>query len=462
MTQTPEQAVLALIREAIQGTEWENQVFIAGGYVRDEILGRQSKDIDLVITRENGGLEFAHWITKRFKCNTTGNPVVFPRFGTAKFHIRATVDGMNLGDVQIEAVMPRTETYIEGSRKPDVGFTSLEEDAKRRDFTVNSLFRNVSTGEIVDFTDGVNDIQHGIIRTAIAAEIIFKDDPLRMLRVFRFATRFEWEVDPMLIYSVVQHAPRIQSISKERIADELVKILMSDEPRIGFLGMWYTGLLDFILPDLARQKGVMQNDYHHQDVFDHIMTVVENCPFDARVRLMALFHDIGKADTRSVGEDGRVHFYKHEEVGAEIAERVLEELRFPRSTINSVVKGVREHMRLKGAGMRGEVISDKALRKLREDLGSDFDMILDLMHADNISHAPEHNMPDQIPGIRQRFETLYDRPPKVELPINGNDVMQELGIKPGPAVKAALEKVKDAWFENPNLTRDEALQIIRV
>ena len=161
-------------------------------------------------------------------------------------------------------------------------------------------------------------------------------------------------------------------------------------------------------------------------------------------------------------EDESIHFYRHDEVGAEIANAALHRMKFPTSVINSVVKGVANHMRLKQSGAFGEKVSDKALRKLRVDLGDDLDMILDVMHADNLAHHPDHILPNQIPGIRARLQNLGESaPPKVTLPVDGNDVMRELSLSPGPKVRTVLEAVKEEWFANPDLTRDEALTLIR-
>lgn len=461
MTQSPEQTVLRVIRDAIRGTEFENQVFIAGGYVRDEILGRQSKDIDLVITREDGGIEFANWITDKFRCHTFGNPVLFPRFGTAKFHLRGTFDGVDVSDVQIEAVMPRSEVYIAGSRKPEVGFTSLEEDAKRRDFTINSLFKNVSTGAIHDFTGGREDIRRGIVRTAMDPDVIFADDPLRMLRALRFCARLGYVIDPILLVAIHENRHKLANISVERVQDEFSKMLLCQRPTLAIEALWLTKLLHFVVPELEQTVGLVQNAYHTDDVFDHTLAVLDDTPVNLVTRLTALFHDIGKIKTRTVDDDGSVHFYQHEEVGSDMAVEILRRLRYSTDVIDSVAKGVRNHMRLKQSGKNGELISDKALRKLRNDLGDDLEMILDVMHADNLAHHPDHVMPNQIPGVRSRLSALGDPPAKIKLPIDGNDVMQELGITPGPQVKLALEAVKDAWFENPQLSRDDALAIIK-
>jgi poly(A) polymerase len=458
---TKEQAVLAEIADVIRGTEYEGQVFVAGGFVRDLILGKESKDIDLVVTRDNGGIEFAEWITRQYQCNTTGNPVIFPRFGTAKFNLRTWARGVYIGDVDIEAVMPRSEEYTEGSRKPDVGFTSLEEDAKRRDFTVNSLFYNVSTGEILDYVGGQVDILEGYIRTAIDPSIIFVDDPLRMLRAIRFAVRFGWALDGELFEAIQDHSHLITNVSQERIMDELSKMLLVETPSTAINLMHTTHLLPLILPAIDALIGVTQNDYHTQDVYDHTMSVLDKTPADLTTRLTALFHDSGKKLARTE-VDGKVQFLRHEDYGAEIAELSLRALKCPVDLILAVKHGVAEHMRLKSSGTHGQDISDKALRRFKVDLNLDLEMMLNVMHADNICHAPEHCIPHQIPGIRERLRTLGDKAPaKVKLPIHGGNVMEILNMGPGPRVGEVLKAVEEAWYENPELTREEALDIVK-
>jgi poly(A) polymerase len=449
--------ILTFLRALIQGTPFENNVFVAGGYVRDLVLRTPSKDIDLVITLPDGGVKFAEWVTTRLGVRTAGNPVIFPRFGTAKFNLRQP----ELEDIAIEAVMPRAERYTEGSRDPEVQYTTLEEDAKRRDFTVNALFLNVSTGAVLDLVGGKEDIRAGRIRTAIDPSIIFVDDPLRMLRAIRFAVRFNWRLDDVLFDAIKTHAHRISTISNERVADELSKMLVVSTPSSALQLLRDTGLLALVLPELQATVGVTQNRYHVDDVFGHTLRVVDATPADLVTRLGALFHDIGKPAVRS--EDGSgVHFYAHEDAGVPIAEGALRRLHFPNAVITTVTTVVREHMRLKSAGKNGKMVTDKSLRKLRAALGDTLPVLLDVMHADNCCHNPKYAMPKQIPAIRKRLETLAEVAPKVVLPINGNDVLELFRLRPGPAVGRLLAVVQDAWFADPTITREQAIQLLQI
>ena len=460
---SPEEATLDYLAKAIEGSKWKGKVFLAGGAVRDQQLGMPIKDIDLVVNEPNGGIEFANWMTHQLGIHTSGNPVTFPKFGTAKFNLRGVKhNGHDLSDVDVEVVMPRTEKYTKGSRKPKVGAGTLAQDVERRDFTVNSLLKDLSTGEIMDLTGmGKEDIKQGIVKTPLDPDVIFTDDPLRMLRAIRFTTKYDWKLPMFMIKGIKKNADQINNISAERIRDELNKMLQTKSPDTAMRLLQVTGLSKHILPELDKLKGLKQNKYHDEDAHKHTMQVLKGVPPDLKTRLAALFHDIGKADTKEI-IDTETHFYKHEEVGAEIARDIMKRLKYPNEIIDSVTTAVRGHMRLKQAGKSGKIISDKALRKLKLDLGDHLEHTLDLMDADNAAHSPEHRMIKQIPAIRNRLKNLKDVPEnkKIPIPIDGNDVMRHLGIKPGPLVKTMLAAVADQWLENPDITKEEALKLI--
>jgi poly(A) polymerase len=458
-----EQAALEFLRQQISASPYQGKVYLAGGYVRDELMGIDPKDIDLVVDIENGGIEFANWITRKLGIHTSGNPVIFPKFGTAKFNLRGiTHNGVDISDVDIEAVMPRTEKYTFGSRKPDVEQGNLAQDVERRDFTVNSLLKDLTTGEIKDLTGmGRKDIEAGIIRTPLNPDIIFKDDPLRMLRAIRFTVKYNWKLPFFMIKGIARNAPMLAHISSERIRDELDKMLVTAKPDTAVRLIQITGLSKYIMPELDLLIGLQQNKYHIWDANKHTLEVLKNVPADLPTRLAALFHDIGKAETQSI-VNNEIHFYEHEDVGKDIAQDIMKRLRYPNNVIDAVTTAVAAHMRLKAAGKEGEVISDKALRKLQNDLGDHLDMTLDLMAADNIAHAPEFKLEKQIPAIRERLKHLNAASvsSKIPIPLNGFDVMKLTGVRPGPIVKILLDVVKDAWFGNPDITKQEALDLV--
>lgn len=459
-----EYIVLEYIKKYIKNTEYENKVYLAGGGVRDELLGKNVKDIDLLIDINNGGILFAEWICKKHRIYKKGsNPIIFPKFGTAKFNLKnVTYKGYDLSDIDIECVMPRKEKYHEGSRNPDVENGTLKDDVDRRDFTVNSLLKNLSNDEILDLTGlGKSDIKRGIVRTPLNPDIIFSDDPLRMLRAIRFTVKYNWDLPLFMIKSLKNNANKLRTISEERITSELNKMLVTDNPDKAIKLLQITGLSKYIFPELDNLIKLKQNKYHKWDAMKHTLYVLKNTPPDLITRLSALFHDIGKYKTKEI-IDNEIHFYTHEDISAEIAKDILKKLKYPNDIIDAVYIAIKNHMRTKSSGDDAN-ISDKALRKLQIELGNHLNVTLDLIHADNISHSEKYNMPNQIPKIKDRFKNLNNIPisQHIKLPIDGNDVIKYLDVKPGPIVKQMLKAVEDVWLDDPNLTRDEALEIIK-
>lgn len=458
----PDKHELALeyLSSLIKNSPFKNLVYLAGGAVRDKILGKPVKDIDVVVSAPDGGIAFANWITKKLGIHSSTNPITYPRFGTAKFNFRkATYKGVDLHGIDIESVMTRGEKYTPGSRKPEVVHASLKDDVFRRDITANSLLLNLTDGKILDLTGrGMHDLKNGVIRTPLDPDITFNDDPLRMLRVVRFCVRYNWKVPFSLIKALKKNADQLKHISKERIQEEFNKILTSPRPDLGVKLLTFSGLMQHIVPELYDTIGVSQNEHHSEDVFNHIMSVVKNTPPELIPRMSALFHDIGKPATRSVGADGRVHFYDHEDVGAEMSKKVLQRLKYSNDIISSVSNIVSNHMRLKSAGDDGTAMSDKALRKFVVAMGTDLDSALHMIHADNISHSETSSMPNQTKNIVSRLQTMVTKK-KPSLPVNGHDIMKAFDLKPGPQIKDILAKVEDAWFENPDLTKDDAMKI---
>lgn len=453
---------IEFLKKLIKDTEWENKVYIAGGAVRDEILGEPIKDIDLLIDHPNGGILFAVWITKKLKIYTMGNPIVYPRFGTAKFNLRKQIyKGVDLSDVEVECVMPRKEEYSEGDRKPDVTSGTLKDDVDRRDFTVNSLLKNLSNDEILDLTGmGKNDIEKGIIRTPLNPDVIFSEDPLRMMRAIRFTVKYNWILPIFMIESIKRNSKKIQYISMERIQEELNKMLLTNSPDKAIRLMVITKLSNYIFPEINKLINLKQNKYHKYDAFKHTLNVLKNTPPNLITRLSALFHDIGKYKTKVVIND-EIHFYEHDDAGYYITRDIMKRLHYSRSLIEPVSLLVKEHMRTKFAGDEGK-ISNKSLRKLKLIFGPYLNDALDLIHADNISHSNDHNMPNQIKNIRKKLEELdeIDKEYSKNLPLNGNDIMAILNISGGPIVGKLLNILNEFYLEDPSLSKDDLKNIV--
>lgn len=450
------------LKNLIYGTKFENHLFLAGGYVRDEILGLDPKDLDVVIDLPNGGIEFTIWAAKKtgnYKENS--NPVIFPTYGTSKWVLTGIQHrGIDLSSIDVECVMTRGEKYTVGSRKPEVHYSDLKTDVERRDATVNSLLKNISTGEILDLTGrGKSDINRGIMRTPLNPDITFSDDPLRMLRFIRQSTKYGWEISEESLEGIRRNAKSLINISKERVRDEINKILLTKNPRKGFELLRDIGLLPYVAQEFQQAVGMTQNIHHKEDVFDHTLSVLQGTKPELVTRLMALFHDIGKVVTRSETPTG-VHFYGHEDAGTDVAERIMQSLKYPTELIQAVKLGIKNHMRLKQGGDDAVKLSDKALRKFKLELGDQLEHVLNVIHADNTAHADASAMPNQIDNVRRRLDALDIQVTKPQLPINGNDLIQ-LGIPPGPKIGKILSAITDAWYENPKISKEEALQIAK-
>ena len=296
-----EQVAVDLLSKLVKKSPYTGKVFIAGGYVRDEFMGLDPKDIDLVIEMPNGGIEFAKWVTKELGIYSGSNPVIFPRFGTAKFNLRGIKHkGQDLTDIDVECVMTRKEKYTDSSRKPEVSVGTLKQDVERRDFTVNSLLKDLTTGEILDLTGkGKNDIKKGVVQTPLDPNVIFTEDPLRMLRAIRFTVKYGWKLPLFMIRAIKNNASKLKNISSERIQEELNKMLVTKSPDTAVRLLQITGLSKFVAPELDLLIGLKQNKYHKWDANKHTMQVLKNTPPELKTRLAALFHDIGKAATKS-------------------------------------------------------------------------------------------------------------------------------------------------------------------
>jgi poly(A) polymerase len=463
-TQTEEETVLQYLSGLIKNTKYNNKVFLAGGAVRDEIMGKKAKDLDfLVLGGLDAGINFAKYLANHFgiyKFNS--NPVTYPKFGTAKLSL--TNNNKNLPNIELEFVASRKEKYKSGSNKPTIVAGTLEDDARRRDFTINSLLKNVSTGEIIDITGrGVEDIKNKVLRATSNPDVIFKEDPLRMMRLIRFFVKYDMKIDRDTLRAVKRNASQIKTLPSERIRDEFDKILVLDVKK-GIKLLKATDLLKYILPELAANIGVKQNIHHKDDAFNHILDVTSKIDPTVKHRLMAIFHDIGKPITKTIDDKGIIRFFNHEKVGEKMVRDIMKRMKYPNELIDQVAKGVAFHMRAKIAGNEAspENYSDKALRKFMEEAGEDIEDILTLIHADNISHSEASSMPDQVANLRKRIQALKnaDVNTSYKLPIDGNDLRTIFKLKPSAEFRDILGLVKDAVYDNPNLTKEEALKIV--
>lgn len=449
------------IREIIRGTIYEGHIYCVGGSVRDLIMKKPIKDIDIVIDIENGGVEFANFCMK--KGLLMREPVIFERYGVAAFRFKSFPDD------DIECVMTRGEKYPDrNSRNPITVFAGIEEDCIRRDLTINALYYNISTGEIIDMVGGQKDIENKVIRTTNEnPDIVFDDDSLRILRCIKFSVRYGWEIEPKTYASMKKYVDRLEIISKERIKDEFNKILLSDNASMGIRTLCDIGAMKYIIPEVVEMIGMEQNAFHFGDVFEHTMALLDyDTKYfkdgDVAVRLALLLHDIGKIRTRSVGDDGRVHFYDHEFVGSEMVVDILKRLKYDNKTIDDVRFLIKNHMRTKNFGNDCVKIKTKHFNKLAYTCKNEYryKSLARVIDCDNNSHKAEHN----ITGQYDYFVSHMDDAVKMfnyKLPIDGNDVMEVLKISGGVLVKKVLERLMNRAYPNPDtLTRESCLKQI--
>jgi len=459
-----ENAALEYLQQLVQSGPFRGRVFLAGGAVRDMELGKDPKDLDVVVTGDlNSGMDFAKWATQTMgNYKFDSNPVLFPAYGTAKFTLKGIVHKqIDLSDVDIEAVATRKEKYSDGSRKPEVSKGDLGDDVRRRDFTVNSLLKDLTTGEILDLTgQGRDDIKKGVVRTPLDPDIIFSEDPLRMLRAIRFTMKYDWELPMFMIRSLRKNADKLQNISQERIRDELNKMLLTGSPERAIKLLKVSGLLRFVIPEFLPAVRMTQNVHHKRDVFGHTLDVLKSTDSVLLQRLIALFHDIGKTVTRSVTPTG-VHFYGHEDAGADMTRVIMQRLKYPKEIIDAVVLGVANHMKLKHGGDDAVQLSDKTLRKFKIALGDKLEDVLSVIHADNTAHSEASSMPNQIANVRDRLKSLESSTPSSpKLPITGGDLIT-MGVKPGPVFSKILSAVTEKWYEDPEISKSTALHIAK-
>ncbi len=440
--------VIEAIANSIKGTEFEGNTFIAGGYVRDKLLNRYSDDIDIVVNLINGGQELARFL---YEERIATFPVIYKSFGTAK----SKINGFD-----VEFVMSRNESYRKRSRFPSVNFGTLEEDVFRRDFTINSLLLDVCNQKILDITGkGKEDIKNGILRTILDPDSVFVEDPLRILRAVRFSAQLGFELTDNSLVSIKKNHTLLKTLSVERINTEFTKIMTSDNPVKGLELLIDTEMYRSFIPELGEMLNLEQNKYHDRDVWHHTLSVVENTSPDPTLRLSALFHDIGKL--RSLKTiDGVNRFFNHENVSSEMAVKIMNRLKYSRKIIAEVKFLISNHMRTKAFGSEAANMSPKAARKFLRDTGDNCDKLLKLIHADNLSHAPEYRYHEQVENIKLKLSSAQKELDKSPLPINGFDLIKELSLK-GNEIGKALQIAEDIYIKDTSIKRANLLQELK-
>ena len=451
-----ERAIFRLVSKAAE--ELGYPTYVVGGYVRDRLLARHSKDMDIV--RVGSGIELA----ERIADNLFPRPkvTVYSRFGTAMFVYK---------DMEIEFVGARRESYRKDSRKPQVEDGTLEDDQNRRDLTINALavsLNEYNFGTILDPFDGLGDLERRILRTPLEPGRTFSDDPLRMMRAIRFAAQLHFEIDPITFKSIKANKDRIKIISQERITIELEKILMSEKPSVGFKLLFDSGLLRLIFPEMASLQGVkVKNGVRHKDNFYHTLEVIDNiCKKTDNIwlRWAALMHDIAKPPTQRFDPQVGWTFHGHEALGAKWTPRIFRKLRLPGDMkMKYVQKLVRLHLR--PISLTKENITDSAIRRLLFEAGDDIDDLMVLCEADITSKNPKKvaRYLSNYELVRQKLIEVEekDRLRNWQPPISGELIMETFGIEPSREVGIIKNAIREAILDGDIQNEyDEAYQFM--
>lgn len=420
-------------------------IYIIGGYVRDLLMKRQMlTDIDFVT--ESSGINLAESIAKEL--NPKLKVSVFKNYGTAMF---------KYNDLELEFVGARKESYSEDSRKPSVEIGTLEDDQKRRDFTINAMAISLNAdnfGELIDPFNGLEDLQNKILRTPLEPAQTYSDDPLRMMRAIRFASTLNFDIEENSLKAIKQEAERIKIVSKERIVVELNKIMLSDKPSVGLKLMEETGLLHLLIPELTALKGIEEVDGQtHKDNFYHTLEVVDNISKNTDnlwLRWAALLHDIGKAPTKKFVEGTGWTFHGHEFLGSKMVKTLFQRMKLP---LGSDMKYVQKMVKLSSRpiALVTDDASDSALRRLLFDAGEDLEDLFTLCKADitTKNEKKQKSFKKNFDYVAMKIKEVEEKDHirNFQPPITGEEIMQMFNIQPGKEIGILKEKVKEAILE---------------
>jgi poly(A) polymerase len=424
-----------------------HSLYLVGGSVRDAFLDREHEDLDFATDARPADIRalVSNWAEAVYR--------VGEAFGTI---------GVRKDEFQAEITTFRSEIYRDDSRKPNVTFSSdIESDLSRRDFTVNAIALRLPDLEAVDPFGGLADLAEGLLRTPLDPEISFSDDPLRMLRLFRFQASLDFQMDPGAEAAVVRMAERISIISAERVRDEVSKLVVAPRPGPALAGVVRSGLASYFFPELPALAMEQDPVHQHKDVLAHTLAVVDKTRPDLVLRLAALMHDVGKPATRSFGPDG-VTFHHHEVVGQRITRERLRALRFPNEIVDMVSRLVFLHLRPHTLKMGW---TDSAVRRYVRDAGPLLERLNELVRCDvtTANKRKAETINQRIDELEARIVELTEREEldRLRPPINGHQVMQFLDIPPGPLIGEVMEMLYERRIEDGPYSEEEAFGLVR-
>ncbi|MBN0043285.1 CCA tRNA nucleotidyltransferase [Streptomyces actuosus] len=462
LTQAQQRAVSELLRVAPVADDLARRfqqagfsLALVGGSVRDALLGRLGNDLDFTTdARPEDVLKILRpWADALWEVGIA--------FGTV---------GAQKGGYQIEVTTYRSEAYDRTSRKPEVSYgDSIEEDLVRRDFTVNAMAVELPEKRFIDPHGGLDDLETRVLRTPGTPEESFSDDPLRMMRAARFAAQLDFEVAPEVVTAMREMADRIEIVSAERVRDELNKLVLSSHPRKGLTLLVDTGLAEHVLPELPALRLESDEHHRHKDVYEHTLIVLEQAMAlesdgpDLALRLSALLHDIGKPRTRRFEKDGRVSFHHHEVVGAKMTKKRMTALKYSNELVKDVSRLVELHLRFHGYGT-GEW-TDSAVRRYVRDAGP----LLERLHKLTRSDCTTRNkrkagaLSRAYDGLEERIAQLQEQEEldAIRPDLDGNQIMEVLGVRPGPMVGKAYKYLLELRLENGPMEYDQAVSALK-
>jgi len=416
--------------------------YIVGGFIRDILLNRKRDDIDFLVVGD--GPKYASSLANAFGIKDI---VIFKNFGTAHFRYH---------DINFEFVGARKESYNKTSRKPDVAAGSFKDDISRRDFTINTLAVSVNKndyGELVDTFNGLTDLENKIIKTPLDPLITFDDDPLRIMRAFRFASQLGFTVDKKVVNAANQLKERMEIVSQERITEEFFKILGSPKPSVGLELLFSSGVMGIVFPEIEKMSGVEQRkDYHHKDVFLHTCKVVDNTAEKSEnvwLRFAALVHDIAKPQTKKFVEGTGWTFHGHDEIGARMMKRIFRRMKLPMNKLEYIEKMIRLHLR--PIALASEEVTDSAVRRLVVSADDDLEELITLCRADitskNLSKVSKYlsnydRVMKKVLMVQEKDELRA-----FQSPVRGETIMEVCNLKPSKKVGEIKQAIEDAILD---------------